>query len=83
MISLSITMITYSYTISKICNLVQKLTYILCFDHMRLMVSRGHSKSKQSSEDELSIKLISFPRVMLICWGNGKNNDHELFMNIL
>ena len=31
------TMIKYSYTISEICNWVQKLTYI-CFGHMRLMV---------------------------------------------
>ena len=37
MISPSITMIKYSYTISEICNLVQKLTYI-CFGHKRLMV---------------------------------------------
>ena len=32
-----ITMIKYSYTISEICSLVQKLTYI-CFGHIRLMV---------------------------------------------
>ena len=37
MISPSITMIKYSCTISEICNLVQKLTYI-CFEHIRLMV---------------------------------------------
>ena len=37
MMSPSITMITYSYTIAKICNLVHELTYI-CFEHMRLMI---------------------------------------------
>ena len=37
-ISPSITMIKYSYTISEICNLVQKLTFI-CFGHIRLMVA--------------------------------------------
>ena len=36
MISASITMLKY-YTISEICSLVQKLTYI-CFGHIRLMV---------------------------------------------
>ena len=37
MISPLITMIKYSNTISGICNLVQKLTFI-CFGHRRLMV---------------------------------------------
>ena len=37
MISPSITMIKYNYTISEISNLVQKLTFI-CFGHIRLMV---------------------------------------------
>ena len=37
MISPSITMIKYSYTISETCNSVQQLTYI-CLGHIRFMV---------------------------------------------
>ena len=71
--SQSITMITYSYTISKICNLVQKLTCILCFEHMRLMVEDTRNPNRAGRR---SYPQISFPRVMLICQGNVENTDY-------
>ena len=74
MMSLSITMITYSYTISKICNLVQKLTYILCFEHIRLKVEDSRNPNR-AVKMEISTNII--PRVML------KIRIINVFMNIL
>ena len=57
MMSPAMTMITYSYTISKICNLVQNLTYI-CFEHMRLMVEDARNPNREVKM-ELSTHIIS------------------------
>ena len=66
MISPSITMIIYSYTISEICNLVQKFTYICC-GHIRLMVedTRIPNRAVKWSYPHF-LGYCSFARVMLI-----------------
>ena len=46
---------------------------------MRLIMVEDTRNPNRAEKMELFTKIISFPRVMLICWGNVEKSDYEFF----